>query len=330
MNQEGQRRQEKTFEENLDGNMKSTLGCLGMNLFFFIVTGIPLDRLNLLILLWDGAQTWLASSGTKQKSLQKVEKAFMMMIGFFILLLISTLRDVQESRWRRQSSNWLFYFHLFRICTFAGGYFYPLIKTRNTLRENRQERNENEDDYFERNENGEETSGHLKKLDSSAYIVYKYWMLVSGLWTLKSYESNNEDDDDLPENKDFTFYLMCLAGFGIMILNIWHIVNCGLVFEGMRRKNLQLIQYSLKSMDLYSIVYIVIHFFGFGNEASQNRLKERSIGHNFFDMSSTNWTLMVIVILLVWRVYCHFVYIYGAQKVRDALIAHDRLRRSRI
>jgi len=326
---QGQRRQDapqsdKAFEYNLNENIKSTLGCLGMNVFFFIVLGIPLDRLNLLILIWDAAQNWLASSGMKEKSLKKVETAFMMMIGFFILLGISLLKDIQESQWRRQSSKWLFYFHLFRISCFAIGYFYPLIKARSTLRANQEERHE--DGQFERNANGAETSVHLKKLDSSIYVIYKYWILISGIWAIRSHYRENEED--LPEIEGFTFYLMAIAGYGMMILNIWHIINCGLVFEAIRRKKLELIQYSIKSMESYSIAFIAIYFFGFGNETVRDMIKKRSIGHAFFDVSSMNWTLMVAIGLLVWRIYYHVVYLYGAQSVRDALKAHERLRHS--
>jgi len=82
-------------------------------------------------------------------------------------------------------------------------------------------------------------------------------------------------------------------------------------------------------MEVYVLANIVQGFFGFTSEAGLAVAKAAfQKGFPNFKGDKNTMTLIVVIMLLVWSLYYYFVYIYGAKKVRDALKAHQKIRRS--
>jgi len=180
-------------------------------------------------------------------------------------------------------------------------------------------------------EDEEETRVHLEKLNSFWYVLFKYWMLICALWTLKnlilSFSSSSSDSLVVHgikvENSPLNTVLDFLEKYP---LKVWAIINCALVFEGLRRKNLKIMLKAISFMEAYVFVEVVTGFMSLTSEASITWMK--AYWEKKFDSKpgSGSMTLFAVVILLVWVVYYHLAYIYGTKKSKDALKAHYKIR----
>jgi len=176
----------------------------------------------------------------------------------------------------------------------------------------------------------DDTSVHLEKLNSYEFTIYKYCMLLSALWSVKDifkylFDFPQEGDESKSLMLSILFYC------GDMMLLIWNIINCGLVFEGIRRKSLDLMVKVIDLMEAYCVISLIVQFF----IGSSTRLKKDSLegtpeNNKFKDfvLEDSQWTLFVAFVLIVWAIYYHFVYLYGARKVKDLLKAHTKAKYS--
>jgi len=175
-----------------------------------------------------------------------------------------------------------------------------------------------------------DTSVHLEKLNSFGYVIFKYWMLISFLWSIKDLIYGNGLES--PESVKSDMIFMIIGFLGGLPLFIWNMGNCLVVFEGIRRKNLKMMSKVINSLELYAIFKVVFDFFMLQSENGKaimhHHARKQYPGIHDSDLGIFDSTLFYVVLLLGWAIYYHFAFLFGAKKVRDTLKAHQRARHS--
>jgi len=164
------------------------------------------------------------------------------------------------------------------------------------------------------------STAHLEKLNSCWFVVFKYWMLLGALWGIKNIFSSSSPDHNLDIKVEYSAFDEVRHFINGYPTKIWDIINCALVFEGLRRKNLNIILKAIISMKAYMLVHAIITFFNLTSEAGlasakalfQERFPEFKVDTGFL-------TFFSVVIVLVWGLFYYFSHIYASQKARDIL-----------
>jgi len=169
---------------------------------------------------------------------------------------------------------------------------------------------------------------HLEKLKSSGYVIFKYWMIISALWSIQ--EIFWPITIKVPSGPGgFSFIDRLLHSLAYYPFRAWNLINCFLVFEAMRRKNLKLISKVIQAMEIYAVSFMIIYFFHSNSEfgrAISDASMQYVPGFKLKNYPADMKTVTLGITLLGWGIYYHFANMYGARKIRDILKAHQRSR----
>jgi len=186
---------------------------------------------------------------------------------------------------------------------------------------------DSEESRFYENEEAR-SNANSEKLKSFWFVIFKYWMLLAALWGIKNLISSSGDVqlDTKLEHNTFDNIRRFINGYP---LKIWDIMNCLLVFEGLRRKNLKILLKVITMMEVYMPVHMIITFFTLTSEAGlargrtlfQQRFPDFNVDKGFL-------SFFAVLITLVWCSYYYLVHLYGAKKARDVLRGPQKHSRS--
>jgi len=172
---------------------------------------------------------------------------------------------------------------------------------------------------------------HHEKLNSFWYVVFKYWNLLGGLWGIKNLISlsSSEGAPDVDVNVEYSTFNNILHFINGYPLRIWGILNCLLVFEGFRRKNLQILLKVIMLMEVYMAVQMIITFFDMMSDAgfaiAQTLFKQRFPNAK---VDKQLWSFFAVGLVLVWCSYYYAANLYATKKARDVLRGPQKHHRS--
>ncbi len=161
-----------------------------------------------------------------------------------------------------------------------------------------------------------------EKLNSFWYVIFKYWMLLAALWGLKELISLSSSGIDRPVGikLEFSTFDKIRNFINSYPVRIWEIINCALVFEGLRRKNLKILVKVITSMEAYMAVNMVLTFFSMTSDAGL-AIAKSIFADRFPDFKLDKYPLsfFAVIIVLIWASFYYFVNLYGTKKARDVL-----------
>ncbi len=184
-----------------------------------------------------------------------------------------------------------------------------------------------ESGVYERKETS--SSVHHEKLDSFWFVIFKYWKLLAALWILKNLispaSSDGDGDSDIGVGVEFSTFNNILHFINGYPVKIWDLINSVLIFEGLRKKSLEILLKVIVLMEAYMVVQMVITFFDMTSDAGLVIAKQ-IIQKRFPDTKPDKNLLsfFAVAIILVWCSYYYFMNLYGAKKARDILKGNQK------
>jgi len=164
----------------------------------------------------------------------------------------------------------------------------------------------------------------IRKIDSPIFEFFKYWLLFNVIWTLKDILSPS--GIEIPWAMELSHLDETLEFISKYPLRIWETMNCLLVIEGLRRKNVQILEITIKFLWGFLLSEAFLSFFSFTTRVGQAVLK-KGLQEVFKHFKGETNTLICIAAIygLFWGVYFYYAYIYGAKKAIESLDSHKKI-----
>jgi len=274
------------------------------------------DRFYCLISVWAMAQYVFAFQGAKRENLQKIEKALMLMmtwIGLIVIYFIDSLskkfmveNSTCEARYESPRLGFEDFGPLVEIVIFLLFTFIPTRRVRNSLQPPSQNKKKSDLDPIE-------------QLNTWKYIMYKNWALLAFCWIIKSIASNIWEEDfasllgKMSSNVAFLIWILTSKSLEILFL-----VTLYLIFQGIRKKNLQQIQRAIRLMKISFILGIInigSYYYVTKEDASTGQQAFEYLRQKIGDFPS------FLVLGFIYFVMVYVCFMLGACKVRDILKA---------
>jgi len=311
----------------------SGFGLLGT--FVVMISTQEFEKSHCMILVCSLVQSVFALSGARRESIEKIERALILMyVGLVMTILtylgeaFEDLKEFKKLTTQREDLGANFYLFLI-LSNFAGVAYYllsiilPTIKARNRIRASSPS-HQNQEVVV-----SDDMNDPIEKLSSWKYIVYKYWVLIALCWTVTnigqviySYFSDGASVfEKLRSDRSYQ-----IEHFTSWLVNILFLAILFLVFEGIRRKNLAKLLRAIKLMKILCVIELIQHCsFPYFNDVSEifEKHYENNPEHlELFRKMGTFWVGFFGVFLILARFYIG--YFYGACKVRNILKDHKK------
>jgi len=313
--------------------LESGFGLLGI--FIIMISTQEFDKSYSMILACNLVQSIFALSGARRESIEKIERALMLMYVGLVMIILSCLGEAFEGlkefkKLTTQPEDLGANFYLVLILSNLFGIAYyllliilPTIKARNRIRASSPSQ-QNQEIVV-----SDDMNDPIEKLSSWKYTVYKYWVLIALCWTVKDigqviykYFSNGASvfkklrSDRSYQIEHFTSWLDNILFLAILFL----------VFEGIRRKNLAKLLRAIKLMKILCVIELIQYcsFFYFSDVSGifEKQYENNPEHLELFRKMGTFWVGFFGMLLVLVRFYIG--YFYGACKVRNILKDHKK------
>jgi len=320
-------------------------------IFDGIISTQEFDKFDCMIKVCILVQSIFAFSGARKENIEKIERALMLTYICLVMLIISSVSeafedlkefkkfkdqsgDLKEFKKLKDQSEDLgaaFYFaiifsDIIQIFLFLLFVTLPTIKARNRIRA-LSPSNQNSEGVV-----SDEMNDPIEKLSSWKFIIYKYWILAAFCWTMKDiggiiYKYFSDGASVFERLTSDKAYLVShlLRGW---VVNVIFLVFLFLVFEGIRRKNLDKILRAIKLMKINCVIQFIEYCSSFYLNNASEAIEKSFEGKPedqlelFHKVGGIYWVFFIGMLCMFLAYY--IAYFYGACKVRNILKDHKK------